>query len=296
MVKVAEFEEKTYEKYFGQELARRTVVTYSPGQCGEKHLGFDEAFMVPWLWSWRFPHADERWWARRGGISLAEMNHLADELGRHLPPFRFNLFVQYKRPEWVEGHRAGERTWWGQSYYRYAITPHQQQALIEVASAADARASVVYAAPAFWRSTSLFNHAAKRQIIATSNIALASGMSNHHHFSYIAAGTRGAAHSNPVSMESLAIEAILDAGFEQQEVPFRAHLEKMARAIDAGLSDFPGLSERLVAARRAQLSLTGYNEEIPSQGIVHAMATLEGFQDAFGVTLYALGGLPTEHV
>jgi hypothetical protein len=290
MAKIAEFEEKTYEKYFGHELARRAEATYSPGQRGENHLGFDEAFLVPWLWRWRFPHSDERWWARRDGISLTEMDRLADEVGRHLPPFRFNLFVQYKRPEWIEGPRGGERSWWGQPYYRYAITPHQQQALIAVANAASGRASVVYAAPAFWQSDVLFKHAAKRRIVAKSNIALVSTMLDHLHFTYIGPGTHGAAHSDPVEVESPRIDAVFDVGFEQPEVPFRSHLAKMAFAIDKGLIELPQLLGRLAAARKAQLLLAGYDEDVPSESIVYAMATIEGFQDAFGATLYAFAG------
>jgi len=45
---LAEFKEKTYEKYFGFELARLTTVTFSPDQCDEAFLGFDDAFFLPW--------------------------------------------------------------------------------------------------------------------------------------------------------------------------------------------------------------------------------------------------------
>jgi hypothetical protein len=44
---LAEFKEKPYEKYFGIELGRRTNVTFSPDQCDEGFLGFDDAFFLP---------------------------------------------------------------------------------------------------------------------------------------------------------------------------------------------------------------------------------------------------------
>ncbi len=40
----AQFKEKTYEKQFGIEIGRLTNIVYSPDQCDEKYLGFDDAF------------------------------------------------------------------------------------------------------------------------------------------------------------------------------------------------------------------------------------------------------------
>lgn len=42
-----EFKEKTYEKYFYGELCRQTQICYSPDQCDEHFLGFDDAFFLP---------------------------------------------------------------------------------------------------------------------------------------------------------------------------------------------------------------------------------------------------------
>jgi len=93
---VAEFKEKPYEKYFGDELARLTNVTFSPDQRDEFLLGIDEAFLLPppFLMG-RLPHMRRRRWARLHRFPLSELDHIGDELSRRLPPFKFNLFVQY---------------------------------------------------------------------------------------------------------------------------------------------------------------------------------------------------------
>lgn len=41
------FKEKPFEKQFGIEIGRRTNTIYSPDQCDERFLGFDEAFFLP---------------------------------------------------------------------------------------------------------------------------------------------------------------------------------------------------------------------------------------------------------
>lgn len=44
MTESTQFNERTYEKYFGRQLARATKSPYSPDLRDEYYLGFDEAF------------------------------------------------------------------------------------------------------------------------------------------------------------------------------------------------------------------------------------------------------------
>jgi hypothetical protein len=84
-------------------------VTFSPDQRDEFLLGIDEAFLLPppFLMG-RLPHMRRRRWARLHRFPLSELDHIGDELSRRLPPFKFNLFVQYKRPEYLSRSSAVE--------------------------------------------------------------------------------------------------------------------------------------------------------------------------------------------
>jgi hypothetical protein len=78
-----EFKEKTYEKYFGFELARRTKITYSPDQFDESFLGFDDAFFLegPILMS-LLRHTRRRHWTRLTGLQFSELDHVVDEISQ----------------------------------------------------------------------------------------------------------------------------------------------------------------------------------------------------------------------
>ena len=74
-----EFKEKTFEKYFGHELARLTNVTFSPDQCDEALLGFDEAFFMSEEWFFRFgPFVRRSRRARLTGIEISEFNRFGE--------------------------------------------------------------------------------------------------------------------------------------------------------------------------------------------------------------------------
>lgn len=145
-----EFKEKPYETYFLAELARRTNILYSPDQTDEGVLGFDGAFFLA-LPEWRefFPFVRMSRWHRFGGIPAAAIDEFGQALNERLPPFNLNLFVQYKRPEWLGRSNASEWPSWDAPYFRYAIEEKQQRLLERIHQIAAGRAAVVYAAAAF---------------------------------------------------------------------------------------------------------------------------------------------------
>jgi hypothetical protein len=202
---LAKFKEKTYEKYFGHELARRTKVTFSPDQCDEAFLGFDDAFFLPWPF---LPHLRRRRWARRPGLTISELDHIGDEISQRLRLFKFNLFVQYERPEYLSRPSAVEWPCWGKPYFRYETTPHQHALLAKIERQSHGRAATVYAAPAFWSNNDLWSHVTSESIVAQSNIASVGRLNGHSRFSYLAAGCVGKGHSDPVGIESPAIEQV----------------------------------------------------------------------------------------
>jgi hypothetical protein len=283
---LAEFKEKTYEKYFGFELARQTNVTFSPDQCDEAFLGFDDAFLVPGRFlTRRLPHMRRKRWAR--GFPLSELDHIADELGRHLPPFKFNLFVQYKRPEYLSRASASEWSCWQNSYFRYETTPHQHVLLAKLEKQSHGRAATVYAAPAFWRSEELYTHAQSETIITQSNIASVGRLNGHSRFSYLSAGCAGKGHSDPVDIESQRIAQIFEAGMSQEGRAFNQHIKSAALQIEEAVK---GDELAISLLDRARTAIVGEEVARPtSESLSYAFATIEAFSDAFDVSYYAFG-------
>ncbi len=70
---------------------------------------------------------------------------------RDFPKFKFNIFIQYKRPEYIQSPRGTEYKDWGEPYFRYNILQHQQDILVQLEKNAGENAIVVYASPAFYR-------------------------------------------------------------------------------------------------------------------------------------------------
>lgn len=187
----AEFEEKTYEIYFGHEMARLVRYAYSPGQVAETYLGFDAAYHLFWdelPWPY-LPFWSQTLW-EEPGFSLHDWTEILEEHFSHVPDVRFNLFVQFKRPERIIDHRGAEWAIWRAPYYRYEIREHQQNILSALDEHSGNRATVIYASPACIELQTLFRLSTENQIISESNIALVESLHNHNRYTYIAPGTR----------------------------------------------------------------------------------------------------------
>jgi hypothetical protein len=291
MPQTAEFEEKTYEKYFGHELVRGRLISFSPGQRAENLLGFDEAFHVPWhILLRRFRHLMPRPWSRMSGIDRNEINKLAEELSDKLPEFRFNLFVQFKRPEYVSGLRGAERKDWQRAYYRYFISTNQQETLEKLHAIAGGRAAVVYASPALWTTADLFVAAANKEVIRRSNVVSVDKLAGHGRFTYVEPGGHGKAYSDPVHIESPVFDEIIEAGLRQKSLRFNQHIKRAARQIEDAVKEDENAAQLLKLAR---LALLGDGEVgtdgATSESFWFSLATIEAFSDAFNVSFYAMG-------
>jgi hypothetical protein len=138
---IAEFEEKQYELHLNLELLQGSNLLFPPGQVLENILGFDAAIYT------RHP----RFWthfARNGafppGIKIPKnlWKVLENEI-EHFPHFKFNAFIQHKRPEYLTLPRAAEWISWSDPYYRFKIVPHQQEALSQLESSISNKGMVV---------------------------------------------------------------------------------------------------------------------------------------------------------
>jgi hypothetical protein len=287
MVQIAEFEEKTYESYFGQEVTRIVRNSFSPGQIDEAILGFDGSFFIPFFCrNIHFSRLFPRWLGHFPGIILSDIDYLIDELDRDLPRCRLNLFVQYKRPEYVFGHRAAEWNCWQRPYFRYALTNHQQLALERLEQKSNGRAAVIYASPAFWESSDLYKRAAAGHVVAGSNIARVSAMAGHSRFTYTDPGASGIAHSEPERVNGPSLEEILNRGLENEKLRLTDHIIATSKAIQSVFDNDETGMQLMGSATAAVLYRSGLADDSLRGQFVKALATIEAFTNVANVQVY----------
>jgi hypothetical protein len=287
----AEFKEKTYETYFLAEVARLTNILYSPDQTEEGALGFDGSFFLP-LPARRavFPYVRFRRWRHLIGIPAGAIDDLGEELNSRLPPFRLNLFVQYKRPEWMKGSNATEWPSWSTPYYRYTIEAKQQGLLENIVGAAAGRAAVVYAAAAFRLNSELFAHAEAGTVVPNSNVASVEMLTGHERFTYMAPGSYGIAHSEPEAVEGPSLDTILARMDGNEGLPFTKHLKLTAQVIEVAMGDDRELRDLWEASRRAIVG-GDFAEAYPRgrDTWIEAIISIMAFAQAFDVRVSAVG-------
>ena len=276
-----EFKEKTYEKYFFKEIAGKARATYSPDQVDESLLGFDDAFLIHHSTALRYLRQIRRNANLKvGGVTLQDLSVFTKRLERRLPPFRFNLFVQYKRPVHLYSKSAGQWKNWKQPYYRYAVTHHQQKILELIDQKSKKRAATIYASPAFWRHEDMWTFADTNRVIANSNIATARKLNQHDHYSYAKAGGKGKGHSETAEIQSEALENIFLAGLEGERLTFGEHIQQAAtmvkESVQETLPGWPGVAHLSPDENQGDLST------------FEALDLLERFSYQFEISYYAI--------
>lgn len=201
------FEEKTYESYFNNELDLKSTVYFPPGQVLEGLLGFDAASNSNnrRLWRklgypfWLFPYF--------AGVSLLDIAHeLEQELDHFIskiPNIKANILLQYKRPEYITTANGKEWHHWQADYFRYHIYTSQHQLLSKIDQSFGDKALVLYASPAIKSMAELVSLKKKRKIIDNSNFQKSSKLNNHSKNTYTQAGTHSIACSEPEKLENI---------------------------------------------------------------------------------------------
>lgn len=281
-----EFKEKTYEKYFGHELSRLTNTTFSPDQCDEELLGFDEAFFLPQEWFFQFgPYVRRSRRRHLTGVEITEFNKYGALVAKHMPPFKFNLFVQFKRPTFLTSRGAKQWSDWNQSYYRYETTPHQQEALERIADQSHGRAATIYSSPAFWQASDLWKHVGNEDVVKQSNMADARKLKGHNHYTYIEPGFRGKGHSETVDIISKPLAQLIENGIERNEpLQLNQHLKETAAAIIKATSN----SDLVTPVFQSVQAAIGF-EEFDPNSLYNALGIIQVFSDAFSLRYYAVG-------
>jgi hypothetical protein len=188
----AEFEEKSFEGPLNSQLLDGSPYLYAPGQVLESVIGFDAAMMTQNLFFWQL-------WGRPSPSGIAPSAQWWPKAvpQKSLPTFHLNLFLQYKRPERLSRSYSSEWSSWNHAYFRYWVTPHQQQALESCAASLGSNGLVVYASPAFSTFSELPTHTANRTLVKATNFVEAARLKSHSRYTYIDAGKDGLAFSEP---------------------------------------------------------------------------------------------------
>jgi hypothetical protein len=266
---LAEFEEKEYESHLNGQLADDNRMIFPPGQVLENTVGFDAALYAPYGFPF-WPFVGE---SHRDGvqISLDWWDELDKEIN-HFLPFKFNLFIQHKRPEYMKIASAKQWDAWGEEYYRYNIREHQQEALEDLETQIRGRGLVYHASPVFHTKQELWDAIKAREVVEQSNFAQPSQTADHDIYTYVNPGSTGVGFSDPEPVESTPLEAGLAdlAGLDGAE-DNRQFLIRLGEQVQSAIVE----NEKLGALHSEIV------EELSSEGLDNELATALIRIDAF---------------
>ncbi|WP_420564716.1 hypothetical protein [Thalassobaculum sp.] len=202
----AQFEEKEFETQINSEISAQNGFIYAPGQVLENKIGIDVALVCSSTEFWKLfasPVPSSLYPVNivPGGFELnASYWRALDDCIERFPKFKFNLFLQHKRPEYLEDARSKEWEDWGAPYFRFNLTKHQQSALESLDNHAGEDALVGYSSPAFYTYSDLWMYSAGNEVVKNTNFVKASTLSGHHRYTYVEPGSGGKACSEVVQV------------------------------------------------------------------------------------------------
>jgi len=205
---LAEFEEKQYEQHLNIELLQGGNLVFPPGQYLENTLGFDAALFTRNRKFWRHFLGGYPWYKRffkgylNGLYFPKDAFDLEMAFDNDFPKFKFNAFIQHKRPEYMVKETASEWNSWGRDYYRYKLLEHQQRTLESLESSVGNDGVVTYASPVFHTKAEFWDVHKRQSFVQSSNFCQPHKLAGHGSYTYVAAGTSGIAHSQPEETES----------------------------------------------------------------------------------------------
>lgn len=282
---ICEFNEKDFEKKVDFSLGRLTnTPLFSPDQVAEALLGFDSAWMLPYH---TFSGFGRSFYVRRARESRRQsgIKINAELLARlpannQLPPDRvkFNLFLQYKIPDFLSGHNSSQWVHWGVPYFRIALTLHQQIVLSRIDAVAAERAVAAYCTPAFLQKDFLHDAAETGTLIANSHFVRSSQLGGHHAYTYINARGMGKAHSDTSGVPSMDIESVLSGSSDFGEPVL--FYQAARRAVDTINRCIEGSTFASIYYRTVSRSIDG---DVDQNSFFVQMVRIYHFEQIFGV-------------
>ena len=210
-----QFEEKTYENYFNNELDSRSSIYFPLGQMQEGVLGLDSAANSKNRRLWRKFGYPFWFFPPFVGVDLKEiadeMEKIIGKVVRNIPKMKVNLLFQYKRPEYIASKLGKEWRYWNTPYFRYDLYQEQHNLLIKLESSFGRQALILYAAPAIKKIDELVKLKKHQKIIENSNFKKASELTNHDTNTYLRAGTYSIACSEPEKIENMNLLSLLES-------------------------------------------------------------------------------------
>lgn len=172
----SEFEEKSYEAAFNMELISNARPKgsqfFAPGQVIESDLGFDAAWMIG---------AKHPFWKMVARVSRQGID-VSNQTRRKFPSKIYNLFIQYKRSEYIGRSNGSHYTHFNGPYYRFKFDDPAKQlkTLKELERHVGSSAHVLYAAPEFHTITQLVDAADTNTVISKSVMTRPKDLKNNH--------------------------------------------------------------------------------------------------------------------
>lgn len=281
----AKFEEKSYEQHLTSELVHSPRLFFSPGQVLESIVGFDVALRTSNPIFWKLFPSMCPWWQRMffmhpPGTHLKHewWQELEGEIER-FPKFKFNCFIQAKRPSRMVRSDAAEYSVWEKPYFRYDMFSNQQQALESLAQKTSGKAIVVYACPAFHTSKELWAAIDAGQLVKQSNFCEVAKLNGHSRYSFISPGNFGIAHSEPTPVESAPFEQALEALQNQESA--QSNSDFLANTAETIAS----ASEQLGELRETYTSVAASLFKEADSKLARSLAKIYAFQFVCNVHL-----------
>jgi hypothetical protein len=281
----AEFEEKTYEQHLTSELVHSRRLFFPPGQVLEDIVGFDVALRTSNHHFWKlFPHMYPLW--RRmffmypPGVQMRhEWWQVLEHEVEHFPKFKFNCFIQAKRPNRMVRSDAAEYASWSKPYFRYDTFSSQQQALESLAQKTFGTAIVAYACPAFHTYRELWDAINSGKLVQESNFCEIAKLKGHGRYSFESPGNYGIAHSEPTPIESWSFEQALES--LQNQEPRQSNSAFLAETADV----IAAASEQLGNLRETYSSLSATLFKKSDSKLAQSLAKIYAFQFVCNVRL-----------
>ncbi|MBB4857169.1 hypothetical protein HNO88_000476 [Novosphingobium chloroacetimidivorans] len=201
-----QFEEDAFQQLVDGAIGRLTNIVTTPGRVAENALGYDAACLltaddlVAVVGPHVAPHAvgAAPTHPLHLGITVnaTVWTNLAALPAAKIPPFRLNLFVQYKSPVGLSGGKAAQWPHWQAPYFRYEMEP-KQLAVMAAIDGSGSGALGCYCSPDFLDAATLWSCTTKATILDHAHFVRAQQLASHGCYTYQSANGPGKAFSEP---------------------------------------------------------------------------------------------------
>ena len=201
---LCEFEEKEFESLLYNQIERNCEMAWSPGQCFENYIGIDRASYIKNLDVWK-----KMGYSYRSGRTMIEeeLDELWKHLGikRELPDFKFNLFIQAKRPYCYKRlPNKISKCLNSITGFKFVIDHNQQLILEYISEKLSNDVLVVYAAPRFGTLNELYSNTISNKLIENTTFPEIRNLHGHKEWYYNNA-SYGVACSEPEKILDMSI-------------------------------------------------------------------------------------------